>query len=211
MQRVKPRPLATTLLLLVSGIVFFVFVADRTSFAAARFVGSFGFIPEVLRSADQWYRLGSSIFVYENSFFLAVASIFLIILGGPFENRQGTRHFVEIFIGATIASFAALSLLTWGQEFVLAGGLAGTGGMVGAWALEACRRRRKSYHPNVLVRDFEELPVFLVLALWFFALFAATILFSPDPAVSFSIFCISTAVGGVIHLARSHGRSKLKT
>ena len=192
MQRAKPRPPATTFLLLVSGVVFF------------------SFMPETLFSVSKWQRLISSIVVYENGLFFVVVSIFLLLLGGPFENRQGTRHFIEVFLGSTIVSLVVLGAFTWGRELMLAGGLVGTGGIVGAWTVEAYGRKRVSYYKSVVMRDFEELPAFLVLALWLFALFTLSVLFVGDIVSYFLAICAATLAGVVIHLACGSQRSKLK-
>ncbi|MEK7630816.1 MAG: rhomboid family intramembrane serine protease [Patescibacteria group bacterium] len=209
MQRIQPRPPVVTAFALLFSIIFLAFIFSRTSFAIVQALEQFGFIPEKMLSVGEWYRIVSSLGIHENSMFLAVEVLFLLVLGGPFEKRQGAQHFLVVFMGASLVSFIAFSLFAWGQGLVLTGSFAGIGGVVGAWVAETHGRKRVSHYGNVVVRDFEELPALLVLALWLFVIFVLSILFSADFFIYFSAVCIATFAGGVIHFAFTPKRGKL--
>jgi membrane associated rhomboid family serine protease len=209
MQRASPRPPATMVGILLFCITFLAFIFSRTSFSVARFVATFGFSSGKIISPDEWYRVITSTMIHENAIFLLITILFLSILGGPFENRQGTVHFLKIFCGASLVAFGVFSALTWGQDISFTGAFAGIGGIVGAWTIEAYGRKRVSYYKSVIMRDFEELPGFLVLALWVFTIFIVTVLFIGDIVSYFSAICAATLAGAVIHLAFTKGRAKL--
>ena len=211
MHRINQRPAVALSISILFCIIFFAFIFSRSASSVAGLITWSGFAPEKIFIVGEWYRFITSIIIHENSIFLAISILFLLSLGGPFENRHGSQLFLRIFLGSTAVSFVMFSAMSWGDGLVLSGSLAGTGGIVGAWVLDAGYRKRVSAYNNVVMKDLEEMPSFLVLSLWLFAIFTITMLFAADFTANFLAILLGTIAGGLIHFVLISRQGKLKS